>query len=165
MHWLTVIRYGFSSQQAKDHSADRKLKFNTSTDRWKAHSVPETIDTQTYTCWNHSVLSLSTLKYMFGNQLSKTVMFQQNCGNCGKNILFGIYTHTCSYPGAPFSEVWLMYTCVCVQIQSFTRGRSVRKRREKLRAEGRAQSVPRDDMLPSKVERKGHTCMRTHTLT
>ncbi|KAM6953954.1 ankyrin repeat domain-containing protein 6b [Aplochiton taeniatus] len=36
------------------------------------------------------------------------------------------------------------------QVQSFTRGRSVRKRREKLRAEGRAQSVPRDEMLPSK---------------
>uniref|UniRef100_A0AAY4BB53 Ankyrin repeat domain 6b n=1 Tax=Denticeps clupeoides TaxID=299321 RepID=A0AAY4BB53_9TELE len=35
--------------------------------------------------------------------------------------------------------------------QSFTRGRSVRRRREKLKAEGRAQSVPRDEMLPSKV--------------
>lgn len=34
--------------------------------------------------------------------------------------------------------------------QSFVRGRSVRKRREKLKAEGRAQSVPRDEMLPSK---------------
>ncbi|KAM3861314.1 ankyrin repeat domain-containing protein 6b [Diretmus argenteus] len=36
------------------------------------------------------------------------------------------------------------------QVQSFTRGRSVRKRRDKLKAEGRAQSVPRDEMLPSK---------------
>ncbi|XP_072296424.1 ankyrin repeat domain-containing protein 6b isoform X2 [Eucyclogobius newberryi] len=34
--------------------------------------------------------------------------------------------------------------------QSFVRGRRARKRREKLKAEGRAQSVPRDEMLPSK---------------
>ncbi|KAI5094388.1 ankyrin repeat domain-containing protein 6, partial [Silurus meridionalis] len=34
--------------------------------------------------------------------------------------------------------------------QSFTRGRSVRKRRDKLKAEGRAQSVPRDEMLRNK---------------
>uniref|UniRef100_A0A3Q3GMF8 Ankyrin repeat domain 6b n=1 Tax=Labrus bergylta TaxID=56723 RepID=A0A3Q3GMF8_9LABR len=34
--------------------------------------------------------------------------------------------------------------------QSFLRGRSVRKRRDKLKAEGRAQSVPRDEMLPCK---------------
>uniref|UniRef100_A0A8C7DNS0 Ankyrin repeat domain 6b n=1 Tax=Oncorhynchus kisutch TaxID=8019 RepID=A0A8C7DNS0_ONCKI len=37
------------------------------------------------------------------------------------------------------------------QVQSFTRGRIVRKRRDKLKAERRAQSVPRDEMLPSKV--------------
>uniref|UniRef100_A0A3P9A9J6 Ankyrin repeat domain 6b n=1 Tax=Esox lucius TaxID=8010 RepID=A0A3P9A9J6_ESOLU len=36
------------------------------------------------------------------------------------------------------------------QVQSFTRGRSVRKRRDKLKAERRAQSVPRDEMLPRK---------------
>lgn len=42
--------------------------------------------------------------------------------------------------------------CVCVQVQSFVRGRSVRKRRDKLKAEGRAQSVPRDEMLPCKVK-------------
>uniref|UniRef100_A0A8C4E202 Ankyrin repeat domain 6b n=1 Tax=Dicentrarchus labrax TaxID=13489 RepID=A0A8C4E202_DICLA len=36
------------------------------------------------------------------------------------------------------------------QVQSFVRGRSVRKRRDKLKAEGRAQSVPRDEMLPCK---------------
>lgn len=41
---------------------------------------------------------------------------------------------------------------VCVQVQSFVRGRSVRKRRDKLKAEGRAQSVPRDEMLPCKVK-------------
>lgn len=46
-------------------------------------------------------------------------------------------------------EVALLLT-KAPQVQSFTRGRSVRKRREKLRAEGRAQSVPRDEMLPSK---------------
>lgn len=39
-----------------------------------------------------------------------------------------------------------------VQVQSFVRGRSVRKRRDKLKAEGRAQSVPRDEMLPTKVK-------------
>lgn len=36
------------------------------------------------------------------------------------------------------------------QVQSFVRGRSVRKRRDKLKAEGRAQSVPRDEMIPCK---------------
>ncbi|KAJ8356061.1 hypothetical protein SKAU_G00188550 [Synaphobranchus kaupii] len=36
------------------------------------------------------------------------------------------------------------------QVQSFTRGRSVRERRDKWKAEGRAQSVPRDEVLPSK---------------
>ncbi|CDQ70028.1 unnamed protein product [Oncorhynchus mykiss] len=36
------------------------------------------------------------------------------------------------------------------QVQRFTRGRSVRKRRDKLKADRRAQSVPRDDMLPRK---------------
>ncbi|XP_060739946.1 ankyrin repeat domain-containing protein 6b [Tachysurus vachellii] len=46
-------------------------------------------------------------------------------------------------------EVALLLT-KAPQIQSFTRGRSVRKRREKLRAEGRALSVPRDEMLRRK---------------
>ncbi|XP_036405940.1 ankyrin repeat domain-containing protein 6b [Megalops cyprinoides] len=36
------------------------------------------------------------------------------------------------------------------QVQSFTRGRSVRERRDRWRAEGRAQSVPRDEVLPGK---------------
>uniref|UniRef100_H3CP72 Ankyrin repeat domain 6b n=1 Tax=Tetraodon nigroviridis TaxID=99883 RepID=H3CP72_TETNG len=36
------------------------------------------------------------------------------------------------------------------QIQSVLRGRSVRKRREKLKAEGRTQSLPRDGSLPCK---------------
>uniref|UniRef100_A0A8C8EQE2 Ankyrin repeat domain 6b n=1 Tax=Oncorhynchus tshawytscha TaxID=74940 RepID=A0A8C8EQE2_ONCTS len=39
------------------------------------------------------------------------------------------------------------------QVQRFTRGRSVRKRRDKLKADRRAQSVPRDDMLPRKMLR------------
>ncbi|XP_031437715.1 ankyrin repeat domain-containing protein 6b isoform X2 [Clupea harengus] len=46
-------------------------------------------------------------------------------------------------------EVALLLT-KAPQVQSFTRGRSVRKRRDKLKAERRAQSVPRDEMLPSK---------------
>lgn len=37
-------------------------------------------------------------------------------------------------------------------MQSFVRGRSVRKRRDKLKAEGRAQSVPRDEMFLYKVK-------------
>ncbi|XP_036398044.1 ankyrin repeat domain-containing protein 6-like [Megalops cyprinoides] len=36
------------------------------------------------------------------------------------------------------------------QVQSFARGRCVRKRRDKLKAERRANSVPRDELLPSK---------------
>ncbi|XP_026885356.2 ankyrin repeat domain-containing protein 6b isoform X1 [Electrophorus electricus] len=46
-------------------------------------------------------------------------------------------------------EVALLLT-KAPQIQSFTRGRNVRKRRDKLKAEGRAQSVPRDELLQSK---------------
>uniref|UniRef100_A0A8C5AAY6 Ankyrin repeat domain 6 n=1 Tax=Gadus morhua TaxID=8049 RepID=A0A8C5AAY6_GADMO len=46
-------------------------------------------------------------------------------------------------------EVALLLT-KAPQVQRFARGRSVRKRRERLKAEGRAQSVPRDQMLPSK---------------
>lgn len=36
--------------------------------------------------------------------------------------------------------------------QSFSRGRTVRKRRDKMKTEGRAQSVPRDEMLPRKCD-------------
>ncbi|XP_032398235.1 ankyrin repeat domain-containing protein 6b isoform X1 [Etheostoma spectabile] len=46
-------------------------------------------------------------------------------------------------------EVALLLT-KAPQVQSFMRGRSVRKRRDKLKAEGRAQSVPRDEMLACK---------------
>ncbi|KAL0967319.1 hypothetical protein UPYG_G00250730 [Umbra pygmaea] len=46
-------------------------------------------------------------------------------------------------------EVALLLT-KAPQVQSFNRGRSVRKRRDKLKAERRAQSVPRDEMLPRK---------------
>ncbi|KAI7801237.1 putative ankyrin repeat domain-containing protein 6-like [Triplophysa rosa] len=45
-------------------------------------------------------------------------------------------------------EVALMLTKAS---QSFSRGRTVRKRRDKMKTEGRAQSVPRDDMLQRKV--------------
>ncbi|XP_036003040.1 ankyrin repeat domain-containing protein 6b isoform X4 [Fundulus heteroclitus] len=43
-------------------------------------------------------------------------------------------------------EVALLLT-KAPQVQSFMRGRSLRKRREKLKAEGRARSVPRDEMF------------------
>ncbi|XP_026175112.1 ankyrin repeat domain-containing protein 6b isoform X4 [Mastacembelus armatus] len=46
-------------------------------------------------------------------------------------------------------EVVLLLT-KAPQVQSFLRGRSVKKRRDKLKEEGRAQSVPRDEMLPCK---------------
>ncbi|KAK1170189.1 hypothetical protein AOXY_G6981 [Acipenser oxyrinchus oxyrinchus] len=46
-------------------------------------------------------------------------------------------------------EVALLLT-KAPQVQSFSRGRSVRKRRDKLKEERRAQSVPRDEMLPTK---------------
>ncbi|XP_075993354.1 ankyrin repeat domain-containing protein 6b [Genypterus blacodes] len=46
-------------------------------------------------------------------------------------------------------EVALLLT-KAPQVQSFMRGRTVRKRRDRLKAEGRAQSVPRDELLPRK---------------
>ncbi|KAK1171906.1 ankyrin repeat domain-containing protein 6-like isoform X1 [Acipenser oxyrinchus oxyrinchus] len=46
-------------------------------------------------------------------------------------------------------EVALLLT-KAPQVQSFSRGRSVRKRRDKLKEQRRAQSVPRDEMLPTK---------------
>ncbi|RXM33935.1 Ankyrin repeat domain-containing protein 6 [Acipenser ruthenus] len=46
-------------------------------------------------------------------------------------------------------EVALLLT-KAPQVQSFSRGRNVRKRRDKLKEERRAQSVPRDEMLPTK---------------
>ncbi|KAM6915434.1 ankyrin repeat domain-containing protein 6b [Xenentodon cancila] len=47
-------------------------------------------------------------------------------------------------------DVALLLTKAPQVRQSFVRGRSVRKRRDKLKAEGRAQSVPRDEMLSCK---------------
>uniref|UniRef100_A0A669BMZ3 Ankyrin repeat domain 6b n=1 Tax=Oreochromis niloticus TaxID=8128 RepID=A0A669BMZ3_ORENI len=47
-------------------------------------------------------------------------------------------------------EVALLLT-KAPQVQSFVRGRKARKRRDELKAEGRAQSVPRNAMLPCKV--------------
>uniref|UniRef100_A0A672N475 Ankyrin repeat domain-containing protein 6-like n=1 Tax=Sinocyclocheilus grahami TaxID=75366 RepID=A0A672N475_SINGR len=42
--------------------------------------------------------------------------------------------------------------------QSFTRGRTVRKRRDKMKTAGRAQSVPREEMLPRKSESSYGLC-------
>ncbi|XP_041109626.1 ankyrin repeat domain-containing protein 6b isoform X2 [Polyodon spathula] len=53
-------------------------------------------------------------------------------------------------------EVALLLT-KAPQVQSFSRGRSVRKRRDKLKEERRAQSVPRDEMLPTKGSVAGDT--------
>ncbi|KAJ3606921.1 hypothetical protein NHX12_026437 [Muraenolepis orangiensis] len=53
-------------------------------------------------------------------------------------------------------EVVLLLT-KAPQVQRFSRGRSLRKRREQLKAEGRAQSVPRDQMLPSKDSGSAHS--------
>lgn len=38
------------------------------------------------------------------------------------------------------------------QVSHFNRGRSLRKKREKLKEERRAQSVPRDEVVQSKVQ-------------
>lgn len=64
------------------------------------------------------------------------------CNNAGHTALDQAREHN-------NPEVALLLT-KAPQVQSFVRGRSVRKRRDKLKAEGRAQSVPRDEMLPSK---------------
>ncbi|XP_056150191.1 ankyrin repeat domain-containing protein 6b [Lampris incognitus] len=64
------------------------------------------------------------------------------CNNAGQTALDQAREHN-------NPDVALLLT-KAPQVQSFSRGRSVRKRRDKLKAEGRAQSVPRDEMLPSK---------------
>uniref|UniRef100_A0AAQ5XQ50 Ankyrin repeat domain 6b n=1 Tax=Amphiprion ocellaris TaxID=80972 RepID=A0AAQ5XQ50_AMPOC len=64
------------------------------------------------------------------------------CNNAGQTALDQAREHN-------NPEVALLLT-KAPQVQSFVRGRSVRKRRDKLKAEGRAQSVPRDEMLPCK---------------
>ncbi|XP_018558932.1 ankyrin repeat domain-containing protein 6b isoform X4 [Lates calcarifer] len=64
------------------------------------------------------------------------------CNNAGETALDQAREHN-------NPEVALLLT-KAPQVQSFVRGRSVRKRRDKLKAEGRAQSVPRDEMLPCK---------------
>ncbi len=50
------------------------------------------------------------------------------------------------------AAITVMLCPVCVEVQSFVRGRRARKRRDRLKAEGRAQSLPRDEMLPCKVK-------------
>ncbi|XP_034435520.1 ankyrin repeat domain-containing protein 6b isoform X4 [Hippoglossus hippoglossus] len=64
------------------------------------------------------------------------------CNNAGETALDKAREHN-------NPEVALLLTRA-PQVQSFVRGRSARKRRDKLKAEGRAQSVPRDEMLPCK---------------
>ncbi|XP_034555526.1 ankyrin repeat domain-containing protein 6b isoform X2 [Notolabrus celidotus] len=64
------------------------------------------------------------------------------CNNAGQTALDQAREHN-------NPDVALLLT-KAPQVQSFLRGRSVRKRRDKLKAEGRAQSVPRDEMLPCK---------------
>ncbi|XP_067428755.1 ankyrin repeat domain-containing protein 6b isoform X3 [Thunnus thynnus] len=64
------------------------------------------------------------------------------CNNAGQTALDQAREHN-------NPDVALLLT-KAPQVQSFVRGRSLRKRRDKLKAEGRAQSVPRDEMLPCK---------------
>ncbi|XP_063758924.1 ankyrin repeat domain-containing protein 6b isoform X2 [Eleginops maclovinus] len=64
------------------------------------------------------------------------------CNNAGHTALEQAREHN-------NPEVALLLT-KAPKVQSFVRGRSVRKRRDKLKAEGRAHSVPRDQMLPCK---------------
>ncbi|XP_034060437.1 ankyrin repeat domain-containing protein 6b isoform X1 [Gymnodraco acuticeps] len=64
------------------------------------------------------------------------------CNNAGHTALEQAREHN-------NPEVALLLT-KAPKVQSFVRGRSVRKRRDKLKEEGRAQSVPRDQMLPCK---------------
>ncbi|XP_070782027.1 ankyrin repeat domain-containing protein 6b isoform X2 [Enoplosus armatus] len=64
------------------------------------------------------------------------------CNNAGQTALDQAREHN-------NPDVALLLT-KAPQVQSFVRGRSARKRRDKMKAEGRAQSVPRDEMLPCK---------------
>uniref|UniRef100_A0A8C2ZXG1 Ankyrin repeat domain 6b n=1 Tax=Cyclopterus lumpus TaxID=8103 RepID=A0A8C2ZXG1_CYCLU len=64
------------------------------------------------------------------------------CNNAGQTALDQAREHN-------NPDVALLLT-KAPQVQSFVRGRTARKRRDKLKAEGRAQSVPRDEMLPCK---------------
>uniref|UniRef100_A0A665V3F0 Uncharacterized protein n=1 Tax=Echeneis naucrates TaxID=173247 RepID=A0A665V3F0_ECHNA len=74
------------------------------------------------------------------------------CNNAGETALDQAREHN-------NPDVALLLT-KAPQVQSFLRGRSVRKRRDKLKAEGRAQSVPRDEMFPCKV-RNGSLSLQT----
>lgn len=57
------------------------------------------------------------------------------------------------------------FTDLHSQIQSVVRGRSLRKRREKLKAEGRTQSLPRDEILTWKVKTEACWWCRDQTAT
>lgn len=55
------------------------------------------------------------------------------------------------------SGTWLLCditgnSLVGLQVSRFNRGRSLRKKRERLKEERRAQSVPRDEVVQSKVQ-------------
>lgn len=64
------------------------------------------------------------------------------CNNAGQTALDQARDHN-------NPDVALLLT-KAPQVQSFTRGRTARKRRDKMKAEGRASSVPRDELLPCK---------------
>lgn len=50
------------------------------------------------------------------------------------------------------STASLSNSALCLQVSRFNRGRSLRKKRERLKEERRAQSVPRDEVVQSKVQ-------------
>uniref|UniRef100_A0A8C2ALL7 Ankyrin repeat domain 6b n=1 Tax=Cyprinus carpio TaxID=7962 RepID=A0A8C2ALL7_CYPCA len=62
-------------------------------------------------------------------------------------------------------EVALLLTKAPQVRNIFTRGRTVRKRRDKMKTEGRAQSVPRDEMLPRKVKEQTYTPSLSDTIS
>lgn len=53
----------------------------------------------------------------------------------------------------------LSNSVVCLQVSRFNRGRSLRKKRERLKEERRAQSVPRDEVVQSKVQPGVTSCI------
>ncbi|KAM8827015.1 ankyrin repeat domain-containing protein 6b isoform 1-T1 [Synchiropus picturatus] len=75
-------------------------------------------------------------------QLLEAGADSQTCNNAGQTALELARERNCP-------EVALLLT-KARQVQSFVRGRSARKRRDKLKAEGRAQSVPREELMPCK---------------
>lgn len=58
----------------------------------------------------------------------------------------------CSAAVVGKSVTSLSNSVLCLQVSRFNRGRSLRKKRERLKEERRAQSVPRDEVVQSKVQ-------------